>query len=241
MTPGVFIPVWREHRYLPLVLEQAALCPGPKILYFQDKPWYWTGEGSPPSGWDSGVKDLLQFAESMSVEVIRREKDSCEAETFWNCLRLLKERGADRFINMDSDWLYTFADMRRIYEIVRTEEGTHSFGTLMMTYWRDWTHAMGMPTKRLTCTWMEKQPPHGGWPEPETSFLIDVVCYHPAYVHTNEEIKEKVQGWEHAEYFRDRKFLEKEWFPGDDSLVKPYRCSAPPKEITDRLRRCGAL
>lgn len=237
MRPGAFIPVWREHRYLPLVLEQAELCPGPVIVLHQDKPWFWTQPGEPPSGWESPVVGAFnswrRVSEPGAPRIIEQvERSPSEADTVNYCVSRLKDLGAEVCIRLDSDWLFTLDDMWKIYDTLREARELRTWGCVTWHYWRDFCHAMGVPTMGLTTD---------GWPPKPCDAMLGVTMYHPAYIHTNEEMREKVSSWGHALDFEKRGFYEKEWVAKNDLAVAPYECPFPPEEIIERLGKAGAL
>lgn len=240
-------PVWQEVRFLPLVLEQMSSCPGPKLLLHQNQPLYWLDDTRPaPSGFGSKVTSLAkQFP---SIEVIQMEhapKDGEDApfggfaSLALMAFDLLATRGVEVVVWMDSDWLCRLTDLQRLYTSMTTQPERY-WSVQARHYWRDFNHTMA--TTPITIGFPIHRP--NLWHAYDESEITrsSIMCYHPAYVMTDGEMLDKTSSWGHAPLFKERKFFEKEWIGGDDSLVNPQPADvALPTDILDRLLFWGSL
>lgn len=243
MIVGSFALVWAEDRYLGPVLEQIQLCPGPKVVVWQDQPLYWLGEGSPLSGHNSKVKDVL--AEFPDIPVIKVER-APSVDQFGGFLSLIDstfqwliERGAENMVIMDSDWLMTKADTARFYDGI--QEPAMYYETDARHYWRDWNTLYA--DTPIHSVYPKEFPNIHVSPRPcPTKKIPGVMCYHPSYVLTDEEMYRKVNSWGHAPLFKERGFYEKEWLPKNDSIVNPWPTDVQlPDELKQTLIKWGAL
>ena len=245
MKIGCFCPVWRESRYLPLILEQMALCPGPALITWQDKPLFWYGKGEPPSGHaDPKMRALLEpdLRPDIFIHKIdqapRGEKFGGYAKMLAEGFDFLRSRGVETVVMMDADWIFSLNDMREIYRVMLKDWAhPHYFDTQARFYWRDWNHLFA--STGITVGFPVTSSPFARGSEP--TIKLPQMCYHPAYVLTDEEMHDKVKAWGHADDFERRGFYEKEWLAKDDSLVKPYDADiTPPADVIERLIKHGA-
>ena len=238
-TIGTVCPVWQEHRYLPLVLEQMQLCDGPKLVIWQDKPLYWFGQGDPPSGHQSRVRDVL--AQFPKIEVMKIDRAPFGEEGgFMNLSKIgathVATQGADLVFWYDSDWLYSLNDTLQLYRDVHAGSKPR-WATRARHYWRDFYHTMD--DRDLYVVFSVDGVVHEPGLESELQ-RTEYIGYHAAYVLTDEEMYLKINSWGHAPLFKERQFFEKEWLAHDDSLVKPEPSQPPPDDVLVRLKEWGA-
>lgn len=253
---GVILPVWRESRYLGCVLEQAQLCPGPVYVLWQDKPLWWYGEGEAPSGHNSRVRDVL--AEFKGIDVLKMDRAPQSGEQvkgpdgdlaavyggYANLIKmgfsLLQNRGVKKVVLFDSDWLMTIDDTLKFFK--GCEEHLSDYARVEARhYWRDWQTVYA--DTGITTAFPIEFPKILEIPEftRPNHTIPDVMCYHPSYVLTDEEMYEKVHAFGHADYHKQRGFYEKEWLAKDDSIVKPWKTDIElPVDLVVRLKKWGA-
>lgn len=248
MKLGVCCPVWKETRYLPLVLEQMALCPGPQLLLWQDKPLYWLGTGPAPSGFASEVGKIAAQFPSVEVVKIEQAAHGDETEPFGGFLQLalagfkqLNDRGVGRVLWLDTDWLFDLYDMQRLYAfLAEAPQQPPLFAVTARHYWRDFHHTMS--TGDVTVARPSTSAGLLDHYEEKDMVRLNIMLYHAAYVWTDSEMYDKVHSWGHAPLFKERQFYEKEWLGRDDSLVKPQLADyCLPSSIVDRLNKYEAL
>ena len=239
MKIGTFCLVWKEARYLPLVLEQMSLCPGPALLYWQNYPWFWYGKGPAPSGHDSAVADIVkQFPK---IEVIKVDRFPAEMASQNAAFQEMRRRGMDVTARFDSDWLVELDAMQRFYDAVSDSEKACSWNIKAQHYWRNFRtiHAAGL----IRCA-VPSSENHTWVPERSDDQWLDDWCYHASYVWTDEEIYDKVHSWGHADTFQGEKrdFYRDEWLGKNDAHwnARPADKTLP-DEIVSRLRNWNAL
>lgn len=239
-------PIWKETRYLPLVLEQMALCPGPQLLMWQDNPLYWLSDKPVPSGFASKVGELVKSYST--IEVIKMDhapKDKADAP-FGGfaglaevAFSMLKNKGIDVVIWTDSDWLFDLNELNWLYQRMTNYTETKWWAVEARHYWRSF--AQTMATTGITVGFPTDKPDLWHYSE-EDIVRMPIYCYHPAYVLSDEEMHDKVNSWGHAPLFQERKFYKNEWLAKNDSIVDPKPADLlPPKSVMDRLSRYGAL
>lgn len=236
MRIGCFCPVWCEGRYLPLVIEQMELCPGPALLLWMDEPFHWYGKGPAPSGWASSVKSALP--EHRTVVCLPAQAHS-DLETNQLAYDWMREQGVEVVVRFDSDWLFTLADTATLYKHLQglPDPGPiKRWNTKGVHYWKTWDRVYDSVVIGIASpidepnTWQAFTP--------GTIGQIPVTCYHPSYVLTDEECYRKVHSWEHAKSFHEAGFYKKQW------LIDSMPTSAglgPPPSIMERLAKHGAL
>lgn len=242
MKMGVCCPVWTETRYLPLVLEQMSLCLGPKLVLWQDQPLYWLGEGPAPSGHASRVAAYVGDFPNIRFSLLDHAPEG-EHGGFNALVRMgaecLHAMDADIIVWMDSDWLYTLDDVKRLYATIQDANSPSYYGVNARHYWRDFNWLMADTGILAAFPWnhdyfaAERSLP---------TVSLTITCYHPSYVLSDEEMYRKVHSFGHAPYFKERGFYEKEWTGRDDSLVKPKPTDTfLPTDIYKRLIEAEAL
>lgn len=241
MKIGTCCPVWKETRYLPLVLEQMSLCPGPKLLLWQDQPLYWLGNGAAPSGHLSEVG--MMAAEFPEIEVVTMDHAPRDGEDapfggFASLAEMafarLRAQGVEVVIWTDSDWLFRLADIKDLYARIEASSEPKYWAVKGKHYWRNFRATMD--TGDITAGFPIQRP--NLWHPYDESEMIrtEIICHHAAYVLTNHEMYDKVHSWGHAPLFKERGFYEKEWLAHNDTLVKPQPADPPPDEILTRIR-----
>ena len=253
---GVVCPVWQESRYLPLILEQMSLCPGPKIVLWQDQPLHWMAEDrSAPSGFASKVKDILPLFPS--IEVIKMDHapvrtaygaDDAEYGGFTSLtrmgLQLLRERGVDVLVWADSDWILELSEMQRLVETLAVSDPSttlHQIGG--HNYWRDFKHSEGQRELDIGIAYNTRLASifDVACADPNR-VKLDILCHHPGWVLSEEEIFNKLHSWGHAPYYKARGFYENEWLKKDDSRIGVFDVDWEiPAEIVDRLTKWDCL
>jgi hypothetical protein len=244
---GAYTLVWKESRYLELVIQQMAILPGKSIILWQDLPLYWLGEGAPPSGHsDPRMRELMDMARTRGIDVIPI-KQAPRVEPYGGYIELMKEgskrlgdAGYETVMILDSDWIF---DLNEFYDLcadIQHDNDPAYYNVNLKNYWRTFHYTMAVGTVTLAF------PPsmvgyHDAVKRLGPTRNLPYTCFHPSYVWTNREMYDKVNSWGHASYFKDRGFYEKEWLVGNDSLVKPMPAEPPPPAIMERLRRAGAL
>lgn len=256
-TIGVVLPVWQESRYLPLVLEQMALCPGPKIVLWQDQPLHWLAEDrGAPSGWNSKVKGVL--AEFPTIEVIKMDHapvrvpygvDDTEYGGFSSlgelALSLLRERGVGAMAWIESDWLLTYAATEWMFTRMAIAPTTEKFWWADgHNYWRDFKHSEGQPNLSIGIGYDTdcKSLWENRCGDPRRVQLEGVTIYHPGWVLSEEEVFNKVHSWGHAPYYKARGFYVNEWLAKDDSRMGIWDVNFElPTEIITRMKHWNCL
>lgn len=243
---GTCCPVWCESRYLPLILAQMDLCPGPKVVLWQDKPLYWFGTGEAPSGFNSDVGRCLSWFPR--IEVVQLHKASTNPEApfggFVELAKLafswLKQRGVTTVVWFDSDYIFSVADTIKLYEEADKNDRPPLLAVKARHYWRDFKHTMSTGDVSL----VRPVDDPDLWRHYDESDIqrLPLTMYHPAYVMSDEEMYRKVNSWGHAPLFAERRFYENEWIGGDESKVGPQPADIQPSaDVMFRLKSWGAL
>lgn len=249
MKIGTVCPVWAETRYLPLVLEQMSLCPGPALVVWQDKPLYWEGEGHAPSGHRSGVEDILARFPKIEVMKIDHAPPGPAGEEFGGFKWLQKMAfvymkatyKVDAILWSDSDWLFDLNMMQQFYyELEVAEVDRKLWSVEARHYWRDFGHTLA--DSPVTAVFPIDVPHLWSDYTEDQIHRSRYTLYHPAYILTDAEMYQKVCSWGHAPLFKERGFYEKEWLPKNDSIVNPKPSDVVPSaNVWDRLKKWNAL
>ncbi len=243
LTVGAASWVWKENRYLPLVLEQLEVVAehGPAIIIWNRWPFYWFGKGPVPDAYTDEKMQALLHGYPGRISIYLNETKYYELpdgpkDTVNMGVSILRKLGAEMELLLDTDHLLRLDDVPRIIEAVSSKacfwrtEGTH--------YWRDFRTAHGVTGVRLGF------PTDIRWPfsteEEETQQTIPGVhTYHPSWVLSDDEVEQKCATWGHAVGFRH---FCKEWLSGEaDAKQKLTEVAPPPTDIMERLKLHGAL
>jgi len=233
--------VWAEARFLTLIAEQLALVPGPHLLLWGQGPWQWLSDEPIPfqDPTTNPVHRWLETDPRANVfEVVKlpggpRVADdlALELETRNVALEMLAARGVDVCLWIDADYLVTFADMKRIVEVV-SREAPRAWSIPAYHFFRDFQHCHAVTPARLATTTAMRYP--AAFSEPD-ALLEGVRLWHASYVLSDAEVVRKFSSWGHAGLAKQALWKEK-YLRGDDSAwnLQP----APellPYEIARRL------
>jgi hypothetical protein len=240
---GAFTMVWRETRYLPLVLEQLSYgCVDLPVVIWNDQPYYWYGEGSaPPSGHASKVGDLL--AVFSHLPVIRLTGHSDTETVLRNvATKYLREEGAEVIQWVDSDFLFDFDDWRKLCAAM-SESAPACWTVRARHLWRNWQTTYSTGNFRIG------YPAVAEWNDgsfdriyEENARHCDVVCWHPSYALSDQEVHDKVKAWFHAPLAEEAHWWER-WKSRDwdrEQDLKPLDIEVP-AELRARLEAWNCL
>lgn len=249
MILGTVMPVWKEWRYLPLVIEQMLLCPGPKLIVWQDQPLYWLGNGPAPSGHQHEKTARVLESCANEIEVMKITHAPVLSDEFGGfkwiqqmAYEHLRSKGADLIFWQDSDWLFDLEPLKGFFrQVAETPVDGKLWSVPTQHYWRDFEHTMSTSPVTIAYPWnIPSNWSH--YEESDMRRLESPMLYHAAYVLSDAEMYDKVHSWGHAPLFKDRQFYEKEWIGGDDSQVKPEIANhVPPIGVVRRLINAEAF
>lgn len=235
---GAWTVVWRESRYLPLVLEQLECVPGPVVIVHCDRPFFWTADSPEPSGHASKVSAILADWPYLSrfAEVVKQVEHVSTEDVLRNyATRRLRELGADVAQWVDSDFLMDMLDFERLVATMAADE-PRCWTVRARHYWRNWqtlyskgNFRMGYPTEAV---WLDD----GSFDRrfEETAKHCDVVVHHPSYALSDQEVHDKVHAFYHAPLFKTQRFWEK-WLSGEAD--KEQKLEPADLPIPDGLQR----
>lgn len=241
-TVGAGLIVWQESRYLPLVLEQLERVPGPQFVLHCDEPLFWCGDGAPPSGFDSGVTDILRAFPHIPSFQLPKNNGAAEVDLRNRVTATLREKGAEQCFWLDADHIYDLGEwdwlmdeMRLVQPQCWTVNGRH--------FWRTWGTLYSKGNFRwgypAAATWRES-----GFGEAleNNASHCPVMCWHPSYALTDAEIYRKVSAFFHAPYFKETDFYRKWMDKSADAEQKLEPLDIPiPDSIQKRLDKWRAL
>ena len=240
-TIGSATMVWAEARFLSLIAEQVALVPGPRILLWSHGPWQWLSNEpvpfhdqttNPVYHWlqaNPGAFDVLELPGGPAIA----DDLALEQTTRNIAMDVLAKRGVDVCLWLDSDYLLTLADMRRVVDTV-TGQPPRAWSYPAYHYWRNFNLCHAVSPARAATTTAVRYPE--AYSEPDA--LIDGVrLHHPSYVMPTDEVLRKWMAWGHARLARQHGWAEA-WLREDDSAWNPQPAPEKvPQEILDRIER----
>lgn len=250
MKVGTVLPLWKEYRYLELVLEQMVLVPGPRLVVWQNAPLYWLGNGPAPSGHrhERTRKLLAKYEDQVEIMKIDRSPDVNDEFGGFKWIqqmaykRLREEHGVELVFWQDSDWLFELGPLETLFNLWREAPvDGRLWNVPTQHYWRDFNHTFD--TKPVTIGYPSDVPHNwGSYQESDMIRLSEPMLHHPAYVLSDAEMYDKVHSWGHAPLFVAENFFEKVWIGRNEAgRIDPKPAPPLPREIAERLKRAGAL
>lgn len=141
-----------------------------------------------------------------------------QAEQFNTGLSILQDYGVDWALIVDADEFYTPVDIGRLVGQIRTTEYDAIYASHMNVYWRTPEHLI-LPEQydypiiavRTNKRFLNKR--HVDNSVTTTGTHRDLVMHHMSYVRTNEQMKKKIETFEHSHEFNKEAWYKNVWLP----------------------------
>lgn len=210
MDVAVLTVTYRDNRFIQTCVRQFRPFVQSHVFFLSQSPWH----GVPDGNWKETENIILSCGAECVVGCWESEAEQRNAGVMYL-------RNFDWILIVDTDERYEEKSIRLLLQFLEKDATLPAYGIgRILTYWKD-TETVVDPEEsgglivaiRPTVQFVDKRCINQEW-----GFLPqDIVMHHLSYVRTNEEMKRKIETFEHHNEIVDNWYEEK-WLNGNENL-----------------------
>tara|TARA_B110000977_G_C11072109_1_gene489875 strand:+ start:1487 stop:2371 length:885 start_codon:yes stop_codon:yes gene_type:complete len=173
----------------------------------------------------TSLKDVISVTDGCNIEIL--EGDWKYEEDMRNaCFEAAKKQGFDWFLTQDADEFYDEKGWELILKELKKSINDDFYQTTWFNFWKSSEYVVlengNIKSKNanfaLRCKknikFIRKR-----LANIETAKVIDSECYHYGYVHTNEQMKNKIETWSHTNDFNKYNWITNKWLNWQENTL----------------------
>lgn len=220
MRVGLAVCAYNEGRYIAPFLRQVPSWVEKIAVMAGEIPWNGPASEKRHETWENAAR-----VNDPRVEIIRLRWKNEEGQRNWG---LGYFYGYDWVLILDPDEFFTSEDWEKLRRSMESAPPSCPvIRCTFETYWKDWDHVFEPPDTHMgtiavrpsKTTFMDKRCPFL-----DVERRADIVCHHLSWVRSDEEVRQKIMNWSHANDFdRETWYAEvwKKWYHGMRN-IHPY-------------------
>ncbi len=207
MNIGIITVAFNEPDFIVPCIKQFDGFNFPHLVLVSKKPW--RGQYIQDETWALAKMNLR------NGEVIIDEWPG-QAEQFNYGLEILQKDGIDWALIVDADEFYTAEDIGRLVEQIRTTEYDAILATDMNVYWKTPEYEItpdqnDYPVIAVKTNQRFSNKRHLGPTTITTNTAPGITMYHMSYVRTHDQMKKKIETFEHSHEFDTEQWYYDTW------------------------------